>query len=433
MPNGLGQFGRTTFSSFGIRNYRLYYVGQIISTSGTFMQSLAQAWLVLQLTDSGTALGLVTALQSVPVLILGPIGGIAADRFPKYRLMMVTQSALGLLALILGALVLTGWVQLWMVGLCALGKGLADAVDYPTRQSFVVEIVGEDYLRNAITLYSSLVNLARIVGPALAGIIITYIAVAPCFILNGLSYAAVVLMLFLIRPGELFTSPHTPHTEGQILAGFRYVASTPVLRNALLMLTVIGTLTYEFPVSLPLIAEYTFHGNAESYAALTSAMGVGAVIGGLMVASKKNTSPHLLIGAALFFGLAVLLAAAMPVLPLATLAMVIVGYFSISLSSLGNSVVQLESAPEMRGRVMGFWSLAFLGSTAIGGPTIGWIGEHTQPQWALGVGGVAALVAAAFGFLTLRNARPGPHALKRLNRPEESIAAGTVGRGYSGS
>ncbi len=420
MSNRLSQFSQTTFSSFGIRNYRLYYMGQIISTSGTWMQSVAQAWLVLQLTDSGTALGLVTALQCVPVLLFGPFGGIVADRFPKHRLLMATQSALGLLALILGVLVFTGWVRLWMVCLCAFGKGLIDAVDNPTRQSFVVELVGEDHLRNAVTLYSSLVNLARIVGPALAGVIIATVALAPCFILNGLSYAAVVAMLLMVRPSELFTPPPMPRVQGQFMAGFRYVASTPVLRNVLLMLALIGTLTFEFQVSLPLIAEYAFHGNAESYAALMSAMGVGAVIGGLMTAGKKNTSPHLLIGAALLFGLAVLLAAAMPVLILATVAMVPIGYFSISFTSLGNSVLQLESAPQMRGRVMAFWSIAFLGSTAIGGPVVGWIGEHTQPQWGLGVGGIAALVAATLGWMTLRNTRSSPHAPEGATRPAQS-------------
>lgn len=426
----LSQFSQTTFSSFGIRNYRLYYIGQIISTSGTWMQSLAQAWLVLQLTNSGTALGLVTALQCVPVLVLGPFGGIVADRFPKHKLLMVTQSALGLLALVLGTLIITGWVQLWMVCLCALGKGLVDAVDNPTRQSFVVELVGEEHLRNAVTLYSSLVNLARIVGPALAGVIIATIALAPCFILNGISYAAVVIMLLFVRPSDLFTPPRMPRVRGAFLAGFRYVASTPILRNVLLMLALIGTLTFEFQVSLPLIAEFGFHGNAESYAALMSAMGVGAVIGGLMTAAKKNTSPHLLIGAALSFGLAVLLAAAMPLLVLATLAMVLVGYFSISFTSLGNSVLQLESEPQMRGRVMAFWSIAFLGSTAIGGPIVGWIGEHTQPQWGLGVGGIAALVAATLGFMTLRNARPSRPAPGRVIRPAEAIAE-TAGPGQA--
>ena len=417
MLNPLSQFSQTTFSSLGIRNYRLYYIGQIISTSGTFMQSLAQAWLVLQLTDSGTALGLVLALQFVPVLIVGPFGGILADRFSKRRLLMVTQSGFGLLAIILGALVITGWVRLWMVCLCALGFGLISAVDNPTRQSFVVEMVGEDHLRNAVTLYSSLVNLARVVGPALAGILIATVALAPCFILNGLSYGAVVIMLWMIRPGELYTPPTMSRVAGQITAGFRYVASTPVLRNVLLMFGLIGTLTFEFQVSLPLIAQYAFHGNAESYAALTSAMGVGAVIGGLVSAGKKNTSPHLLIRAALLFGSAVLLAAAMPVLILAALAMVLVGFFSISFTSLGNSVLQLESTPQMRGRVMSFWSIAFLGSTAIGGPIVGWIGEHGQPQWGLGLGGLAALVAAALGFATLRNEKTRPDVPERTIRP----------------
>lgn len=403
MLNSLKRFSQTTLSSLSIRNYRLYFIGQIISISGTHMQSLAQAWLVLKLTDSGTALGLVTALQYVPVLVLGTFGGALADRFPKRKLWMITQCAFGLLALVLGLLVIAGWVQLWMVCACALGYGIVAAVDNPTRQSFVVEMVGEDHLRNAVTLHSSAVNMARIVGPALAGLLITMVGVAPCFILNGLSYVVVVIMLIMIRPDELFTPPTAPRVKGQLVAGFRYVASTPVVRNVLLMLALIGTLTFEFQVSLPLIAEYAFHGNADSYASLISAMGLGAVIGGLVSAGKKNTSPHLLIRGALLFGLAVLFAAAMPTLILASLAMIMVGFFSITFTSLGNSVLQLETDPAMRGRVMAFWSISFLGSTAIGGPIVGWVGEHTQPQWGLGLGGIAAILAAILGFITLRN------------------------------
>ena len=403
--NILRRFSQTTLSSLKIRNYRLYYLGQMISLAGTHMQFLAQAWLVLKLTDSGTALGLVTALQYMPVLLLGPFGGTLADRFPKRKLLMVTQSMLGLLAILLGGLVYTGWVQLWMVGACALSYGIVMAIDHPTRQSFVVEMVGEDHLRNAVTLFSSLTNMARIIGPATAGLLIGTIGLAACFILNGLSYGVVLIMLGMIRSDDLFTLPTAPRLKTELSAGFRYIAATPMVRNVLVMLALIGTFTFEFQVSLPLIAEYTFHGNADSYASLTSAMGLGAVLGGLVSAGKKDTSPHLLIRAALLFGAAVLLAAGMPALILASLAMMSVGFFSISFTSLGNSVLQLETAPEMRGRVMAFWSMAFLGSTAIGGPIIGWVGEHTQPQWALGLGGMAAILASIFGFITLRNVR----------------------------
>ncbi len=406
MSNSLKQFGHATFSSLKIRNYRLYYIGQIISTSGTFMQSVAQAWLVLRLTNSGTALGLVTALQYLPILFLGPYGGVIADRFSKRKLLVFTQSALGILALILGVLVWTDLVQLWMVYVLAFGYGLVTTLDNPTRQSFVVEMVGENNLRNAVTLYSSLVNLSRVIGPAIAGILITTIELAPCFILNGISYGAVVIMLFMMRPGELNPTPPVTRVRGQLSEGFRYVISTPALRNILLMMALIGTFTFEFQVILPLIAQFTFQGNAESYAALTGAMGVGAVVGGLLTAGQKNTSFQVLVAAALFFGLAVLLAALMPSLILAVLAMVVVGFFSIYFTSLGNSILQLASAPQMRGRVMSFWAIAFLGSTTIGGPAIGWIGENIGPRWGLAVGGFAALIAGLIGVMNLSQVHP---------------------------
>lgn len=403
MAGVLARYGNSTFSSLKVRNYRLYYIGQVISTSGTFMQSIAQSWLVLQLTGSGTALGLVAALQYVPVLFLSPYGGVIADRFSKRKLLLVTQSVFGILALVLGVLVWTGLVQLWMVFAFAFCYGICNTIDNPTRQTFVVEMVGNEELRNAITLYSSLVNLARVVGPSLAGIIIATVALAPCFIINGLSYIAVILMLLLMRTEELHTPPPTPRASGQVRAGFDYVVSTPVLRNVLIMMALIGTLTFEFQISLPIIAQFAFHGNAESYAALTAAMGVGAVAGGLIAAGKKQTAPPLLIRAAFLFGVAVLIAAAMPNLILATCAMLFVGAFSINFTSLGNSVLQLESSPQMRGRVMAFWSIAFLGSTAIGGPLVGWLAELGDPRWGLAVGGFAALAASAWGFVTLRH------------------------------
>ncbi len=420
MPFSLERYANSTFSSLKIRNYRLYYLGQIVSTSGTFMQSVAQAWLVLQLTDSGTALGVVTALQYVPVLFLGPYGGVVADRFSKRKLLVMTQSAFGLLAIGLGLLVLSGAVRLWMVDIFALCYGLISTIDNPTRQSFVVEMVGEMELRNAVTLYSSLVNLARVIGPSIGGVLIATIALAPCFILNGLSYGAVVIVLLVMNAGELRTPRPAQRARAQLRAGFRYVASMPVLRNVLLMMAIVGTLTFEFQVSLPLIAQFTFQGDARSYAALLGGMGVGAVVGGLTTAGQKRISTRQLIMAAAFFGFTALIASAMPTLILAALAMVFVGFCSIYYTTLGNSILQLESAPDMRGRVMALWSVAFLGSTAIGGPIVGWVGENVGPRWGLAVGGLAAVVAAGLGLLTLRNASP------TRTEPDTEVAAKTL-------
>ncbi len=401
----LWQYSHETFSSLYVRNYRLYFIGQIISTSGTFMQSVAQAWLVLKLTNSGTALGVVTALQYLPILILGPYGGVIADRFSKRKILSFTQSISGVLALILGVLVATDLVRVWMVYILAFFLGLVTVFDNPTRQTLYIELVGPDNLRNAVTLYSTLVNLARIIGPAIAAGVIAAFGLAPCFIINGISYIAVVIMLGMMRPDEMLITPPVPRAKGQLQEGFKYVVSTPVLGSSLLMMALIGMLTYEFQVSLPLIAQFTFKGDAGSYAFLTGSMGFGAAVGGIFFASRKGIMPYKLVSASLLFGLAVLAAAFMPSLFLSGLALVLVGICSINFSSLGNSILQLESSPQMRGRVMSFWSVAFLGSTTLGGPIVGWFAEAAGARWGLAIGGLAALFAAALGAVTLRSMR----------------------------
>ena len=403
ISSSIGKIGRNTFSSLSIRNYRLYFIGQGISLSGTWMQIIGQSWLVLKLTGSGTALGLVTALQFLPMLILAPWGGVVADRFNKRRLLYITQSAAGILALVLAVLVAVNIVKLWMVYLLAAALGLVNSIDNPTRQTFVYELAGRNELRNAVTLNSTEINLTRVIGPALASAIIATIGLAPCFFINASSYVAVLVCLLLMRGQELYTVEPVQRARGQLREGFRYVRNTPILRDVLVMMAIIGTLTYEFQVTLPLLAKYTFHGNAGSYALLTAAMGTGAVIGGLATASRRKTAPKGLIVTALAFGAAVLMAAFSPSLLTAILAMVIVGVFSISFTALDNTILQQASDPNMRGRVMALWTVAFLGSTPVGGPIIGWIGEHSNPRWALGVGGLAALTAGIYGVIAMRN------------------------------
>jgi len=400
----LRRFSRETFTSFDVRNYRLYYLGQVISTSGTFMQSVAQAWLVLKISNSGTALGIVSALQYIPILVFGTLGGVVADRFPKRTMLYVTQSTAGILALILGILVATNTVTLWMVYVLAFCLGWVNVFDNPTRQTFVIEMVGEDRLRNAVTLYSSLVNLSRVIGPTIAAGLIALVGLAPCFIINGISYAAVVIMLARMRQAELHTTAPAPRSKGQLRDGIRYVLTTPILRDTLIMLAIVGTFTYEFQVSLPLLAQFTFHGNASSYAFLTSSFGLGAVIGGLAIASQRRNTPSLLVLAGSLFGMGVLAAAFMPSLFLSGLALVFAGFASIFFTSLGNTILQLTSSAEMRGRVMSFWSIAFLGSTTIGGPVVGWFAEVAGARWGLALGGIAALTAALIGVLNLRRA-----------------------------
>src|SRR5215218_4122036 len=382
------------FSSLATRNYRLWVVGQGISLSGTWMQTVAQGLLVLHLTGSGTVLGLVTALQTIPVLLFGPWGGVVADRFPKRRIFYVTQAVSSVLALLLGTLVATGAIRIEMVYLVALCLGAVTAVDNPTRQAFVVEMVGKDELVNAISLNSTEINLARVVGPAIAGILIASVGLAACFLINGLSFLAVLAVLMAMRVEELRPTPIGPRVPGQLRQGLRYVRASPVIRTILVMMAIIGTFTYEFSVSLPLFAEVTFRQGPATYAAMTAAMGLGAVVGGLYTASQGIGSLRRLTVAALLFGVTVLVTAVAPTLPLALLALVAVGFCSIGFTSLGNATLQLTSSAEMRGRVMALWTVAFLGSTPIGGPVIGAIGEHVGPRWALALGGVAAGLGA---------------------------------------
>ncbi len=402
MRTKVQKLGRETFASLKIRNYRLFFLSQGLSLTGNWMQQISQGILVLQLTHSGTALGIVTACQFIPVLLLGPWAGVMIDRFPKIKILYLTQIINGILALALGLLVLTNQIQIWMVYVIATGLGLMNTLDNPARQTFVLEMVGKDNLRNAVSLNSSMFNLARVIGPAVAGALIATVGLAICFLINAFSYIPVIIALSMMRTGELHTSELVPKAKGQITEGFRYIQSNPLLKNTLIMMAIVGTLTYEFSVSLPLLSQFTFQGDASSYAALTSAMGLGSLIGGLFTASRtKKTSSKMLVTACFLFGLSVLLVSIAPNLLMAIFAMVIVGFFSLNFTSLGNVTLQLEADSKMRGRVMALWTVAFLGSTPIGGPIIGWAGEHLGPRYGLVIGGTAAIVAAGYGYVTL--------------------------------
>src|SRR6188472_3152893 len=319
-------FVERTFASLSVRNYRLYFFGQAISMSGTWMQSVAQGLLVLKLTGSGTALGFVTALQTLPILFFGPWGGVIADRFPKRKILYGTQSAAGLLSLTMGTLVMTGAVRLWMVYLVAAALGMVKVFDNPTRQTFVREMVGKEHLTNAVSLNSTEMNFARVIGPALAGVLIATVGLGECFIVDGLSYSAVIIMLAMMREDELHPAARVARAKGQLMEGLRYVRSSPVLLNVLIMMAIIGTFTYEFSVILPLLSEVTFDAGASGYAALTSAMGIGAVVGGLYTASRRYSTPRKLAIASICFGTSVLLVAAAPTLAFAVAAMLIVGF-----------------------------------------------------------------------------------------------------------
>ncbi|MDX6375804.1 MAG: hypothetical protein QOE98_107 [Gaiellaceae bacterium] len=400
----LRRFQSRTFSSLAVPNYRRYYTGQAVSLVGTWMQTIAQGWLLLTLTNSGTALGMLVAVQMTPILLLGPYGGVIADRVDKRRLMIVVQAVMGSLALALGILSATGQVRVWHVFVLAGLLGCCTVFDNPTRQAFVLEMVGPDDLRNAVSLNSVLVNAARAVGPATAGILIATVGVSVCFLVNAVSYIAVIASLATLNRAELRPTVPAPRRPGQLRDGLRYVRSTPGLAIPLGMMALIGTLAYEFQVVLPVVARETFHGGPEVYGFMTAAMGIGAVVAGLAVAGSGRTGLRAIIIAAAAFGVAILLAASAPNLTLELIALTLVGGCSVTFIAIGNTTIQLITRPEMRGRVMSLWAVAFLGTTPLGGPVAGFVADRAGGRAGLLLGGVACLVAAAAGAAAMRRA-----------------------------
>ena len=426
-PTAAGTRRGSTFAALAVRNYRFYFFGQIVSVSGTWMQSLAQAWLVLELTHNGTWVGLVTAAQFLPVMLAGPYGGLIADRVDKRRMLMFTQTAAGTLALILGLLAATHEVKLWMVFALAMGLGGVNTVDNPTRQAFVMEMVGADMVTNAVTLNSVVINGARIVGPALAGVLIGTVGVAPCFIINAASYVAVIIGVSLMRPAELVRGQRVARARGQLMEGLRYAWQTPALRTPLLMVTVVGTLAYNFTVTLSLLSSRTFHSGAGGFGVMTSAMGAGAVIGGLITASRSRPTGRRLVLVTAALGAALIGCALMPLYPMELAMLGLMGVANICFIATANTTLQLSSSTEMRGRVMALYGVAFLGTTPIGGPLIGWISQHAGPRFGLALGGVASVIAALVAVPSLTSLRPpwrrrGPESVPVPN-PEEAVAA----------
>ena len=394
--------GRVTFAALAVPNYRRYIGGQSISLIGTWMQMTAQSWLVLTLTHSGTMLGVVVALQTLPVLVLGPYGGVIADRVDKRRLMIVLQSAMGLQALALGLLTLTGSVRVWQIGILAALLGLNNAFENPARQSFMMELVGPEHLRNAVSLNSVLANVARAVGPAIAGIMIATVGTDVCFLVNAGSFVAVLFSLTSMDTSALAPSTPTTRTSGQLRDGLRYVRSTPGLVIPLVMMGIAGCLTYEFQVSLPVMADQGLHVGATGFGFMTAAMGVGAVAGGLYVAGRGTIGLRPLVIAASGFAVSMALATLAPDLAFEMLALAFVGAGSISFMATGNSTLQLTAAPEMRGRVMSLWFVAFQGSTPIGGPIVGATMSGLGPRAGLGLGALTVGLVACGGLLALR-------------------------------
>ena len=396
---------RHSFNSLEVPNYRRYFAGQLISLSGTWMQTVAAIWVILTLTDSGVAVGLTTALQFLPMLLLGAWGGLLADRIPKRRLLMTTQALMAIPAVGLFAVTVTGVATPWMVYLAVFAFGSLNAIDNPTRQSFVYEMVGPDRVVNAVSLNSVIVQAARIVGPGIAGVLIATVGVAPVFALNALTFVAMILALRGMDPQRLHAGPVAPREPGAIRAGLRYVLRTPELLVPLALMALVGTLGFNFQVVLPLLAKFSFESGAMTYAALVSAMAVGSIAGALVNGHRGRTGPRLIAGGALAFGASALLAAAMPSLALEIVMLALLGAASVTFAATINSTLQLAVTPEMRGRVMALYSVVFLGSTPIGAPLTGWLAQSYDPRVALLLAGISGLAAAWAAHISFNHIR----------------------------
>jgi len=393
---------RTFHAVHHSRNFRLFFAGQAVSVTGTWVQYVAASWLVLRLTGSGIALGIVTALSFAPILVLGPWAGVLADRYEKRRILLGTQSAFAVLALALWVLVAAGVVEVWMVYTLSLLQGVVTAVDTPARQSFFAEMVEAEHLTNAVSLNSAVMTGTRIVGPALAGLLIAGAGLAACFLVNGLSYLAVIAGLLAMRAQDLH---RTGSRDGAgIREGLRYVVGTPELRIPLVVMAVIFTFSFNFAVLMPLMAQEVFGGDAGTLGSLLAFMGAGSLVGALAMARGAQPNPTRLMAAAIGLGAMSVVAAGMPTLAAELAALVVLGLVSIVFMITGNTTLQLTSRPEMRGRVMALYSVVFLGGTPIGAPIAGWTAEVLGPRWALAIGGLLAVAVGSAGIRAVRRA-----------------------------
>jgi MFS family permease len=384
------------FRSLRVRNYRLYASGQLVSLTGTWMQRVAQDWLVLSLTNSGTALGVVTALQFGPSLLLGPVGGVLADRGDKRRILFVTQTALALAALVLGLLDVSGVVQYWHVLVLATALGVISAVDMPVRQSFVIEMVGRDDLTNAVAINSTIFNSGRIIGPALAGVLITAVGTGWAFIGNAASSLAVLAGLMMMRTEELFPSTPLVRARGQLREGLRYVRARRDLMLTMVLIFMFGTFGLNFAITCALMAKQVFHRGASGYGLLSTSLAVGAFAGAILATRRtKRPSTLFLLTAAGLFSVGEIAAGLMPGYLATALVLVPTGLAMLSVTTAANSHVQLGVAPTMRGRVMALYLVCFMGGTPFGAPLIGWLAGVAGPRWGLIGGGLICLLSVA--------------------------------------
>lgn len=391
-PRAVGAARPSSLTSLRNRNYRLYMLGQSISVVGNWMQSIAVGWLALQLTHSGTMLGLVTAARYLPILLLGAWGGLVVDRHDCRRLLTLTQVCFAVQAAALTLLSWAGLVQLPLLVGFMLMLGVVNVFDSPACQSLISELVDKEQLPNAIAVNSTLVNTAKLVGPGLAGVIIAALGVTPCFALDTLSFLAVIVSLLALRAAEMLPAEREVRAKGQIRAGLSYIRRTPRLLRPMVMVYVTGILTWEFPVTLPLFTTQVLHSGPAGFGAATACMSAGAVLGGFVAVRRPRVTTRSLSLSATIWGALICVAALAPNLPLALAALVLVGSGSITFNSSAKTLLQVGAAPQMRGRVVSIWSIGWMGGTVIGAPAVGAVAAAGGPRSALLLGGLAAAV-----------------------------------------
>ncbi len=409
MRTRLRRFGRETFASLRVRNFRLFFAGQGISQVGNWMTLVAQSLLVLSLTDSGVALGFLAVAQFGPVLVLGPWAGLVADRSDKRRLLLIVQAVAMVQSFLLATVAFTH-ASVWMVYAVALMGGFTVAFDNPARRAFVVEMVPESDVPNAVSLNSAVMTSSRVVGPAIAGLLITTAGYGWAFLLDGISYVAVLVSLWVMRPAELRPSPVAERSKGQIREGLRYVRQMPELLVPLVMMGVVGTLAFNFSTVMPLFVTRDLGGSDAMFTALFSVVSVGSLIGALIAARRSVITVRTVGMASVSFGAALALLAVMPSFAAAIPVALLMGLCSITFLTASTAIVQLRSAPEMRGRVLAIQAMLFLGSTPIGGPIVGWVAQEFGARWSIALGAAAGLAAGAWGIATVRRDHPGGEA-----------------------
>jgi MFS family permease len=414
---------RSTFRALLIRNYRLFAAGSLVSNVGTWMQRVAQDWMVLQLTGSGTALGITTGLQFLPILLFSPYAGVIADRFPKRRVLAVTQSTMGLTAAVLGVLAVTGLVQTWHVYLLAFVFGLGTAFDAPARQSFVNDLVGRDHVSNAVGLNSASFNLARVIGPAVAGLLIALLgggvwATGWVILLNALSYTAVLASLLRLRVEEMTPSEPVVRSKGMIKDGLRYVRGRPDIMLILAIVFTTGTFGLNFQMTTALMATDVYGKGAGEYGVLGSIMAVGSLAGSLLAARRVQPRARLVVGAAVAFALVEIVAGLMPTYLTFALVLPLCGLTALTMITAANAFVQLSVAPHVRGRVMALYMTIFMGGTPLGAPLLGWVAEAYGSRWTLIGGGLMTLLGTLLataiftrrrGLVLRAHVSPRPH------------------------